>query len=509
MVSLSCPFLYPTASNLNSFLNILHHSDLCDAIKFAPKETPDSVSIRALNHTGPMMVEEDYQLQCDIISIAPVQILTVMWYRGNETIKMTGCPQDDKTGCVIRAPVNVTSTISIRLDRSHSRVEFRCEAQLDLGLEGRQPPETKSSVPLDVTVHYKPIINATKLPTRIPVFRGYPEDLVCEAEGHPTPKIQWFYSSENVIRVSEGKLTVSEAGLYTCNATNEVDSSILVVEVILKEMPDSVTISPSSHLGPMVEGKKYSLRCDIDKVAPVKNLSVIWQKRNETIHSQSYNSEVNTPVQESSVLIISPSRDDNGAQIHCAAQLNLGPMGPNPAVMASNPHEMIRITCLVCLFSLIFSLFFHTSVPPTFTGKNILNCTATGNPKPVYSWQSPHPLQVDTKNKAVLTPPMLLPGTYNCTATNAIANRTKMFIVSEVQGKTLTSFHFSSCSALFPHSVCYSITPPHCCSPPGSHLGTTAGILLAMVFLVISSLCCVVYHKNRKPSVAREAGQIS
>uniref|UniRef100_A0A667WJN9 Ig-like domain-containing protein n=1 Tax=Myripristis murdjan TaxID=586833 RepID=A0A667WJN9_9TELE len=275
------------------------------------------------------------------------------------------------------------------------------------------------------------------------------------------------------------------------------------LSVTVYKMPDSVTISPSSHLGPMVEGKKYSLRCDIDKVAPVKNLSVIWQKRNETIHSQSYNSEVNTPVQESSVLIISPSRDDNGAQIHCAAQLNLGPMGPNPAVMASNPHEMI------------------VHFPPTFTGpetenvqltsksKNILNCTATGNPKPVYSWQSPHPLQVDTKNKAVLTPPMLLPGTYNCTATNAIANRTKMFIVSEVQGKTLTSFHFSSCSALFPHSVCYSITPPHCCSPPGSHLGTTAGILLAMVFLVISSLCCVVYHKNRKPSVAREAGQIS
>ncbi|XP_029914521.1 hemicentin-1-like isoform X2 [Myripristis murdjan] len=210
-------------------------------LDFTMYKTPDSVSIRALNHTGPMMVEEDYQLQCDIISIAPVQILTVMWYRGNETIKsngtlrVTGCPQDDKTGCVIRAPVNVTSTISIRLDRSHSRVEFRCEAQLDLGLEGRQPPETKSSVPLDVTVHYKPIINATKLPTRIPVFRGYPEDLVCEAEGHPTPKIQWFYSSENVIRVSEGKLTVSEAGLYTCNATNEVDSSILVVEVILKE----------------------------------------------------------------------------------------------------------------------------------------------------------------------------------------------------------------------------------------------------------------------------------
>ena len=80
----------------------------------------------------------------------------------------------------------------------------------------------------------KPAINTTKLPKKIPVFRGYPEDLVCEADGHPRPNIQWIYSPYKVPRLSKDTLTVYEAGLYNCTATNEVDSTYYVVEVILK-----------------------------------------------------------------------------------------------------------------------------------------------------------------------------------------------------------------------------------------------------------------------------------
>lgn len=80
----------------------------------------------------------------------------------------------------------------------------------------------------------KPVIDATKLPKTIPVFRGYPEMLVCEADGHPPPKIQWLYSSDKVPHLSGTTLTVSEAGFYNCSATNEVDSISYEVEVILK-----------------------------------------------------------------------------------------------------------------------------------------------------------------------------------------------------------------------------------------------------------------------------------
>lgn len=80
----------------------------------------------------------------------------------------------------------------------------------------------------------RPAINASKLPKTIPVFRGYTEELVCEADGHPPPKIQWLYNADKVLHVSGGNITVSEAGLYNCTATNEVDSTHYLVKVISK-----------------------------------------------------------------------------------------------------------------------------------------------------------------------------------------------------------------------------------------------------------------------------------
>lgn len=80
-------------------------------------------------------------------------------------------------------------------------------------------------------------------------------------------------------------------------------------------------------------------------------------------------------------------------------------------------------------------------VPPTFlspepevldyiVGDEItLNCTAMGNPAPVYSWQSSHPIQERMEDEAALTSSSLLPGTYTCTASNALEKKSKQFIV--------------------------------------------------------------------------------
>lgn len=80
-------------------------------------------------------------------------------------------------------------------------------------------------------------------------------------------------------------------------------------------------------------------------------------------------------------------------------------------------------------------------VPPTFLspepeildsipgGEIILNCTATGNPTPIYSWQSSTPMQERVENEATVTSSSLLPGTYTCTASNTLEKKSKQFIV--------------------------------------------------------------------------------
>lgn len=92
-----------------------------------------------------------------------------------------------------------------------------------------------------------------------------------------------------------------------------------------------------------------------------------------------------------------------------------------------------------------------SSDPPTFAkpeqeelklsagSKIILNCTATGNPVPVYSWHFPHPMQLTSKNQnadqPILTPSIQLPGTYNCSASNSQGIATKYFTVVEAPSK--------------------------------------------------------------------------
>ena len=71
--------------------------------------------------------------------------------------------------------------------------------------------------------------------------------------------------------------------------------------------------------------------------------------------------------------------------------------------------------------------------PETFVlGEGIevtFNCTATGNPAPVYNWQTSQP-QENMGDQPLFTSSSVLPGTYTCTASNKLGKRSKQFIVA-------------------------------------------------------------------------------
>lgn len=71
-----------------------------------------------------------YQLQCDVINVAPVQNLTVRWYRDNDYIRTDTFPNKTKR------LVSESSTLTVNLTRGDNGVQFRCEAQLDFGPDG-------------------------------------------------------------------------------------------------------------------------------------------------------------------------------------------------------------------------------------------------------------------------------------------------------------------------------------------------------------------------------------
>ncbi|KAM9393963.1 cell adhesion molecule CEACAM5-like isoform 2-T2 [Pholidichthys leucotaenia] len=184
------------------------------SLSFTLYKTPDSVSVYVQDNSSSVVEGKKFELRCDIINVAPAQNLTVEWYQGNKAIGSgtTECWHGNIPDCSgVRSPVNVSSNLTIVLNRNHSGVQFRCEARLDLGAH----KENMTSSPLNITV------------------LCYLEELVCEADGHPPPTIQWLNSSDKSPREEEGKLIVSEPGVYICKATNDVNTTLHEVQLIL------------------------------------------------------------------------------------------------------------------------------------------------------------------------------------------------------------------------------------------------------------------------------------
>lgn len=106
-----------------------------------------------------------------------------------------------------------------------------------------------------------PTINVEKLPKTIPVFSGYPEELVCDADGNPPPRIVWLRNANEEPCGFGSKLTVSEKGFYRCSATNDVGSVTHDVQVILKgkgtcSFNNTVQCRSCCHLDPCLNKKK-------------------------------------------------------------------------------------------------------------------------------------------------------------------------------------------------------------------------------------------------------------
>uniref|UniRef100_A0A673G9M0 Ig-like domain-containing protein n=1 Tax=Sinocyclocheilus rhinocerous TaxID=307959 RepID=A0A673G9M0_9TELE len=183
-------------------------------------KTPDSVSISTVNHNGPMMEGELYELQCDVHNVAPVQDLTVNWYKGQTLLNQTTFTEASKT------PVNKTATLLIRPDRADDGAQYRCEAELDLGAEG--PPNSTESA-LNSEVYYKPQ-HSSSTET---IIKDDKVMLDCTVKANPAPTYTWRSDHlEEKISSSELKSSALSPGNYTCTATNALgrDSKVFIVK---------------------------------------------------------------------------------------------------------------------------------------------------------------------------------------------------------------------------------------------------------------------------------------
>lgn len=445
---------------------------------------PEAVFLYAVNHTTPVIEGTEYQLQCDIVNVAPVQNLTVTWYKGNDVLKEDSFNKSTKT------PGSESSALTVILGREDNGAQFRCETQLHLGLEGPQRI-VNSSQTLKIQVHYSPEFLLTD--DIVEVSEGSDVSLNCSADGNPQPDFHWTSDSgDHVNDTTEGQWStvyitgVTASTTYKCTAENKlgfiskvihvivnpltestsntttaamttlvevtnflvlshpkvvvrygasvsvncstpladhdgmgweatsgsvglttdvnyvtwtVDSltdwtiqpmcyinanevqHIVILQVVLYMIPDHIEISllqnPSAGL--MKEREEYIIRCDILNVAPVQRLTVTWYRGKEIIKEQSFNDTTKTPVNQSSILTITPKRSDNGTDYRCQAKLDLGPEGPQPPLSVTS-EPLIAIVHYKPLLKECRGQFV------AMEKSSMVPCIADGNPVPQIEW---------------------------------------------------------------------------------------------------------------------------
>ncbi|XP_059414671.1 hemicentin-1-like [Carassius carassius] len=194
-------------------------------------KTPDSVSISIVNHRGPMIEGQQYELQCDVHDVAPVQNLTVKWYKGQTLLDQTNFTEDSRT------PVNVNTTLLIRPVRADDGAQYWCEAELDLGAEGPQPPPKETSDALYFTVYYAPNIQSCNSwsPLTGTSLDSYPLN-VNSVLGNPPPNISWSHKASSVN--SSLPLTKFNSGQYEIIASNVLSNFSCSINITVEYPPE-------------------------------------------------------------------------------------------------------------------------------------------------------------------------------------------------------------------------------------------------------------------------------
>ncbi|KAK9540704.1 hypothetical protein VZT92_003141 [Zoarces viviparus] len=201
-------------------------------------QPPDNVSISFVGPTGPMREGQQCTLQCTVEDVAPVENLTVTFYRGRTALSQ----QQSNINDTKKKPVTDIFSFNITLSKEDDGVQYWCEAKLELGPDGPQRPPVVASQNITTTVLYQPQLEGSSHADPITVTEGNPLQLSCSAVGNPSPSYAWTpppqsTSTSNSSNITINSATLADEGKYTCSVSNSVGTVTVEFSVDVQELP--------------------------------------------------------------------------------------------------------------------------------------------------------------------------------------------------------------------------------------------------------------------------------
>lgn len=222
--------------NSQCYMNLNDGEQCSENLPITVYKIPDRVYIEPPKTNQPMEEHKEYQLQCAVENVAPVNKVSVTWYKNDKSIETKVLSSESE-----KTPLNGLSLYTLRAQMLDDGGKLRCEAKFDFGPTGPNlPPVT--SPPLDLQVIYQPFFKESKM-EMVEVPANGKITLDCAAMGNPIPQYHWQVPQPNQQKVGSRptlNLTRPFPGTYNCTASNSQGSSIK--QFVVTDAPRDYTV---------------------------------------------------------------------------------------------------------------------------------------------------------------------------------------------------------------------------------------------------------------------------
>lgn len=203
------------------YYNYNSSKQCCTVLPVTVYHPPVRVSLRFVTHSGPLIVNHTYTVECIVEDVAPVKNLIVSFHKGDTLLEQS------KFDSEVKKPVTKAVTLDINPSREDDGAQYWCKARLDLGPGGPEHPPVVESENITSTVYYMPYQDRPSHSDPVIVTSGYPFQLNCSAMGNPSLTYNWTFPSL-VSHVDSGSdftvnsATFAHGGQYTCTVFNDL-----------------------------------------------------------------------------------------------------------------------------------------------------------------------------------------------------------------------------------------------------------------------------------------------